>query len=205
MDVWGEEFESLYCKLESAGKGRKTVKAQQLWFRILEAQMETGTPYMLYKDHANGKSNQQNLGTIHCSNLCTEIIEYTSADEVAVCNLASIALSAFARRESGDYDFQGLCDVVKVATRNLNKVIDRNYYPVAEARRSNMRHRPIGLGVQGLADAFMMLRLPFESEAAQRLNEDIFETIYFAACEASCELAILEGPYETFEGSPASN
>jgi ribonucleotide reductase alpha subunit len=165
------------------------VKAQQLWFRILESQMETGTPYMLYKDAANRKSNQQNLGTIHCSNLCTEIIEYTSADEVAVCNLASIALSAYARGDDQPYDFEGLYKVTKVATRNLNKVIDRNYYPVEEARRSNMRHRPIGLGVQGLADAFMIMRLPFESEAAQRLNEDIFETIYFAACEASCELA----------------
>merc|ERR550525_754418 len=166
--------------------------------------METGTPYMLYKDHANGKSNQQNLGTIHSSNLCTEIIEYTSPDEVAVCNLASIALSAFAQADKEEYDFQGLYKVTKVATRNLNKVIDRNYYPVEEARHSNMRHRPIGLGVQGLADAFMIMRLPFESEAARRLNEDIFETIYFAACEASCELAERDGPYETFAGSPAS-
>merc|ERR1719367_473658 len=204
MDVWGREFERLYAQLEAAGKGRRTVKAQQLWFRILEAQMETGTPYMLYKDHANGKSNQQNLGTIHSSNLCTEIIEYTSPDEVAVCNLASVALSAFARRSDETFDFQRLYEVTKVATRNLNKVIDRNYYPVEEARRSNMRHRPIGLGVQGLADAFLMMRLPFESDGARRLNIEIFETIYFAACEASCELAILEGPYETFEGSPAS-
>jgi len=180
------------------------VKAQQLWFRILEAQMETGTPYMLYKDHANSKSNQQNLGTIHSSNLCTEIIEYTSPDEVAVCNLASIALSTFARGENEEYDFQGLYKVTKVATRNLNKVIDRNYYPIEEARRSNMRHRPIGLGVQGLADAFLMMRLPFEGQAAKQLNEDIFETIYFAACEASCELAELQGPYETYAGSPAS-
>jgi ribonucleoside-diphosphate reductase alpha subunit len=180
------------------------VKAQQLWFRILEAQMETGTPYMLYKDHANRKSNQRNLGTIHNSNLCTEIIEYTSADEVAVCNLASIALSAFAKSEHDPYDFEGLYTVTKVATRNLNKVIDKNYYPVEEARRSNMRHRPIGLGVQGLADAFLIMRLPFESEAAKKLNEDIFETLYFAACEASCELAMRDGPYESFEGSPAS-
>merc|ERR1739836_258490 len=149
--------------------------------------------------------NQQNLGTIHCSNLCTEIIEYTSADEVAVCNLASIALSAFASRKEGvEYDFQGLYEVTKVATKNLNKVIDRNYYPIEETRRSNFRHRPIGLGVQGMADAFMMMRLPFESEAAKRLNEDIFETIYFAACEASCELAARDGPYETYAGSPAS-
>merc|ERR1712084_155261 len=184
--------------------GRKSVKAQQLWFRILEAQMETGTPYMLYKDHANGKSNQQNLGTIHCSNLCTEIMEYTSAEEIAVCNLASISLPAFVGQDGKDYDFEGLYNVTKVATRNLNKVIDRNYYPIEEARRSNMRHRPIGLGVQGLADAFMMMRLPFESEAAQKLNEDIFETIYFAACEASCELAARHGAYETYEGSPAS-
>merc|ERR1719330_1629837 len=204
IDVWGKDFEQLYEKLESSGKGRKTVNAQQLWFRILESQMETGTPYMLYKDHANSKSNQQNLGTIHSSNLCTEIIEYTSPDEVAVCNLASIALSSFASREDESFDFQRLYEVTKVATRNLNKVIERNYYPVEEARRSNMRHRPIGLGVQGLADAFMMMRLPFESEDARRLNEDIFETIYFAACEASCELAERHGTYETYEGSPAS-
>jgi ribonucleoside-diphosphate reductase alpha subunit len=204
MDVWGDEFEQMYCKLEDAGKGRKSVKAQQLWFRILESQMETGTPYMLYKDHANRKSNQQNLGTIHCSNLCTEIIEYTSADETAVCNLASIALSSFAKGESEPYDFDGLYNVTKVATRNLNKVINRNYYPSEEGRRSNMRHRPIGLGVQGLADAFMIMKLPFECEAARTLNEDIFETIYYAACEASCELAERDGPYETYEGSPAS-
>merc|ERR1719258_108611 len=198
MDVWGEEFEKMYTELETANKGRKTVKAQQLWFRILESQMETGTPYMLYKDAANRKSNQQNLGTIHCSNLCTEIVEYTSPDEVAVCNLASIALSAFAKSKDEPFDFDGLYRVTKVATRNLNKVIDRNYYPVQEARASNMRHRPIGLGVQGLADAFMVMRLPFESDAAKKLNEDIFETIYFAACEASCELAERDGPYETF-------
>merc|ERR1711957_374055 len=204
MDVWGEEFEQMYTKLEAAGKGRKTVKAQQLWFRILESQMETGTPYMLYKDHANRKSNQQNLGTIHNSNLCTEIIEYTSADEVAVCNLASIALPAFVQSSNQGYDFQKLYEVTKVATKNLNKVIDCNYYPIEEARRSNMRHRPIGLGVQGLADAFLMLRYPFESDSAKRLNEDIFETIYFAACDASCELAERDGAYETFAGSPAS-
>jgi ribonucleoside-diphosphate reductase alpha subunit len=204
MDVWGEDFESMYKKLEGEGKGRKTVKAQQLWFRILESQMETGTPYMLYKDSANRKSNQQNLGTIHCSNLCTEIIEYSSADEVAVCNLASIALSAFASGDGQPYDFDGLYTVTKVATRNLNKVIDRNFYPTEEARRSNMRHRPIGLGVQGLADAFLMMKLPFESGEAKQLNEDIFETIYFAACEASCELAERDGSYETYAGSPAS-
>merc|ERR1719201_1652829 len=204
MDVWGEDFERLYLSLEAAGKGRKSVKAQQLWFRILESQMETGTPYMLYKDHANRKSNQQNLGCIHSSNLCTEIVEYSSADEIAVCNLASIALSAYAKGEGIPFDFEGLYKVTKVATRNLNKVIDRNFYPVEEARRSNFRHRPIGLGVQGLADAFMMMRYPFESEPAKELNEDIFETIYFAACEASCELAARDGPYETYAGSPAS-
>jgi ribonucleoside-diphosphate reductase alpha subunit len=208
MDVWGEDFDRMYEAAEAAGKGRKTVNAQQLWFRVLESQMETGTPYMLYKDHANRKSNQKNLGTIHSSNLCTEILEYTSADEVAVCNLASIALPAFVKTEGENdglsYDFKGLYEVTKVATKNLNKVIDRNYYPVVEARRSNMKHRPIGLGVQGLADAFLMLRLPFESEGAKKLNEDIFETIYFAACEASCELAERDGAYETFAGSPAS-
>jgi len=201
MDLWGEDFERLYEKLEADGKGRKTIKAQHLWFRILEAQMETGTPYMLYKDHCNRKSNQQNLGTIHCSNLCTEIIEYTSPDEVAVCNLASIALSSFV--VEGRFDFEQLQRVTKVVTKNLNKVIDRNYYPVEEARRSNMRHRPVGLGVQGLADAFLMMKLPFESDEARELNEDIFETI-FAACEASCELAQLQGSYQTYAGSPAS-
>jgi len=204
MDVWGEEFESMYVRFEAENKGRKTVKAQQLWFRVLESQMETGTPYMLYKDHANRKSNQQNLGTIHCSNLCTEIMEYTSAEEVAVCNLASIALPSFVKEDGKEYDFEGLYQVTKVATKNLNKVIERNYYPVEEARRSNMKHRPVGLGVQGLADAFLMMRLPFESEGARKLNKDIFETIYFAALEASCELAVLEGSYESFEGSPAS-
>jgi len=204
MDVWGEEFEALYTRLEAEKRGRKTVKAQQLWFRILESQMETGTPYMLYKDHANRKSNQQNLGTIHCSNLCTEIMEYTSADEVAVCNLASIALPSFVHADGKGYDFDGLYQVVKVVTRNLNKVIDRNYYPVEEARNSNLRHRPVGLGVQGMADAFMMMRLPFESAGARKLNTEIFETIYFAACESSCELAAVEGAYESFAGSPAS-
>merc|ERR1712217_543435 len=203
IDVWGEEFEKMYTKLEDAGKGRKAVSAQQLWFRVLESQMETGTPYMLYKDSANRKSNQQNLGTIHSSNLCTEIIEYTSPDEVAVCNLASIALPTFVHSSGDSYDFDGLYQVTKVATKNLNKVIDRNYYPTEEARRSNFRHRPIGLGVQGLADAFLLMRMPFESETAKRLNEDIFETIYFAACEASCELAAENGAYETFVGSPA--
>jgi len=204
MDVWGEEFERLYARLEAEKKGAKTVKAQHLWFRVLDAQMETGTPFMCYKDHANRKSNQQNLGTIHHSNLCTEIIEYTSPDEVAVCNLASIALPAFVREGGAEYDFQRLYEVTKVVTRNLNKVIDLNYYPVVEARRSNMRHRPIGLGVQGLADAFMLMRLPFECEKARQLNIDIFETMYFAACEASCELAEKLGHYETYPGCPAS-
>merc|ERR1719369_2159476 len=203
IDVYGDEFERMYTKLEQENKGMKTVKAQQLWFRILESQMETGTPYMLYKDHANRKSNQKNLGTIHCSNLCTEIIEYTSPDEVAVCNLASVALPSFVTADR-EYDFDALYRVVKVATKNLNKVIDRNHYPIEEARRSNMRHRPIGLGVQGLADAFMMMRIPFESDTARKLNVDIFETLYFAACEASCELAMKDGPYESFKGSPAS-
>jgi ribonucleotide reductase alpha subunit len=193
----------MYLRYEAAGIGRKTVKAQKLWFSILESQMETGTPYMLYKDAANRKSNQQNLGTIHCSNLCTEIVEYSSADEVAVCNLASVALSAFATKGEA-YDFEGLYNVTKVAAANLNKVIERNFYPIEEGRRSNMRHRPIGLGVQGLADAFLIMKLAFECDEARKLNEDIFETIYFAACEASCEVAELLGAYETYEGSPAS-
>jgi ribonucleoside-diphosphate reductase alpha subunit len=165
--------------------------------------METGTPYMLYKDAANSKSNQQNLGTIHCSNLCTEIVEYTDANEVAVCNLASIALSRFASDTDG-FDFEALYRVTKIITRNLNKVIDRNYYPIPEARNSNLRHRPIGIGVQGLADAFLIMKLPFESETAQKLNEDIFETIYFGAVDASCELAARDGSYESYPGSPAS-
>jgi ribonucleoside-diphosphate reductase alpha subunit len=202
-DVWGEEFERLYEKYEKEGKARRQVKAQDLWFEILESQIETGTPYILYKDAANRKSNQKNLGTIKSSNLCTEIIEYTSADEVAVCNLASIALPKFIN-EQGKFDHQKLYEITKVATRNLNKVIDVNYYPVPEARTSNMRHRPIGLGVQGLADAFIMLRMPFDSPEARRLNEDIFETIYFGAMEASMELSRLNGPYETFKGSPVS-
>jgi ribonucleoside-diphosphate reductase alpha subunit len=202
-DSYGEEFEKLYEKFEAEGKARKTVKAQELWFEILESQIETGTPYMLFKDHANRKSNQKNLGTIRSSNLCTEIIEYTSKDEVAVCNLASIALSMFVTEE-GKFDHQKLYEITKVATRNLNKVIDVNYYHVEEARTSNMRHRPIGLGVQGLADTFAMMRLPFESKQAQQLNKEIFETIYFAAMETSMELAQVEGPYETFKGSPVS-
>ena len=202
-DCYGEDFEKLYEKYEKEGKGRETVKAQDLWFEILEAQIETGTPYMLYKDAANKKSNQKNLGTIKSSNLCTEIIEYTSPDEVAVCNLASIALPKFVK-EDGTYDHQKLYDVTYVATKNLNKVIDVNYYPVKEARNSNMRHRPIGLGVQGLADAFILMRMPFDSPEARQLNKDIFETIYFAAMTASKDIAEVEGTYETFKGSPVS-
>jgi ribonucleoside-diphosphate reductase alpha chain len=201
-DCYGEEFEKLYEKYEKEGRARKVVKAQELWFEILESQTETGTPYMLYKDHANRKSNQKNLGTIKSSNLCTEIIEYTSPDEVAVCNLASIALPRFVH--DGKFDHQQLYEVTYVVTKNLNKVIDINYYPVEEARRSNLRHRPIGLGVQGLADAFIMLRMPFESEEAKGLNKDIFETIYFAAMTASKDLAKIHGPYETYQGSPIS-
>jgi ribonucleoside-diphosphate reductase alpha chain len=201
-DVWGDEFEALYEKYEKEGKARKTVKAQDLWFAVLEAQIETGTPYILYKDAANRKSNQKNLGTIKSSNLCTEIIEYTSPDEVAVCNLASIALPRFVI--DGQFDHQKLNEVTQVATKNLNKIIDINYYPVEEARRSNMRHRPIGLGVQGLADVFILLKIPFDSPEAKKLNREIFETIYFAAMTASKDLAKTLGPYETYQGSPVS-
>ncbi|GAB2527800.1 ribonucleoside-diphosphate reductase subunit alpha [Rufibacter soli] len=205
-DTWGKDFERLYEKYEKEGKARKTIKAQELWFAILEAQTETGTPYMLFKDHANGKSNQQNLGTIKSSNLCTEIIEYTDADEIAVCNLASLALPRYIKEEKGvkTFDHDKLYEVTYTVTKNLNKVIDINYYPVPEAKKSNMRHRPIGLGVQGLADAFLQLRMPFESEEAARLNKEIFETIYFAAMTASKDLAKIDGAYETFEGSPIS-
>ena len=202
-DVYGEEFERLYEKYEKEGKFRKQVKAQDLWFEVLEAQIETGTPYILYKDAANRKSNQKNLGTIKSSNLCTEIMEFTSPDEVAVCNLASIALPKFVS-EDGTFDHHKLYEITKVVTRNLNKVIDINYYPVEEARNSNLRHRPIGIGVQGLADTFIQLRMPFDSEEARLLNEDIFETIYYGAMEASMELARVNGPYETFKGSPVS-
>ncbi|MBC7629085.1 ribonucleoside-diphosphate reductase subunit alpha [Ferruginibacter sp.] len=201
-DCYGEAFETLYTKYEEEGRARKTIKAQELWFAILDSQIETGTPYMLYKDAANSKSNQQNLGTIKSSNLCTEIIEYTSPDEVAVCNLASIALPRFVINEK--FDMDKLYEVTYQATLNLNKIIDNNYYPVEEAKNSNMRHRPIGLGVQGLADAFILLRLPFESELAKILNINIFETIYFAAMTASKDLAIKEGAYESFHGSPLS-
>jgi ribonucleoside-diphosphate reductase alpha chain len=201
-DCWGKEFEALYVKYEKEGRARKTVKAQELWFAILDAQVETGTPYLLYKDAANGKSNQQNLGTIKSSNLCTEIIEYTSKDEVAVCNLASLALPRYI--QNGIFDHNKLYEVTYQVTLNLNKIIDHNYYPVKEAEYSNFRHRPIGLGVQGLADAFIQLRLPFESEEAKQLNKEIFETIYFAAMTASKDLAIKDGAYETFKGSPLS-
>jgi len=201
-ECWGEEFEKLYTQYEKEGRARKTIKAQDLWFAILDAQIETGTPYLLYKDSANRKSNQQNLGTIKSSNLCTEIIEYTSPDEVAVCNLASLALPRFV--SNGTFDHQKLYDVTYEVTKNLNKIIDGNYYPVDEARNSNLRHRPIGLGVQGLADVFILLRLPFESDKAKQLNKEIFETIYFAAMTASKDLAKLDGAYETFAGSPAS-
>ncbi len=202
QDCYGEEFEKLYEKYEREGKARKTIKAQDLWFAILDGQIETGTPYMLYKDAANSKSNQQNLGTIKSSNLCTEIMEFTSPDEIAVCNLASLALPRFVI--NGKFDHEKLYEVTYQAALNLNKIIDNNYYPVEEARTSNLRHRPIGLGVQGLADSFILLRLPFESDEAKQLNKEIFETIYFAAMTASKDLAIKEGPYETFAGSPVS-
>jgi ribonucleoside-diphosphate reductase alpha chain len=201
-DCFGAEFEALYTKYESEGRARKTVKAQDLWFAVLDAQVETGTPYLLYKDAANSKSNQQNLGTIKSSNLCTEIMEYTSDKEVAVCNLASLALPRYVI--NGIFDHQKLYEVTYQVTLNLNRIIDNNYYPVEEARYSNLRHRPIGLGVQGLADAFILLRLPFESDEAKQLNKEIFETIYFAAMTASKDLAIKEGAYETFKGSPLS-
>jgi len=201
-DVYGEEFEAMYLDYEFRGKGRKTIRARELWEKILESQIETGTPYMLYKDAANRKSNHKNLGTIRSSNLCTEIMEYTSKDEIAVCNLASISLPMFI--ENGKFDHEALYNVTKRVTRNLNKVIDRNYYPVKEAENSNLRHRPVGLGVQGLADAFIMLRMPFTSDEAKALNQEIFETLYFAAVTASMEMAKEEGPYSTFEGSPMS-
>ncbi|MBM3410953.1 MAG: ribonucleoside-diphosphate reductase subunit alpha [Bacteroidetes bacterium] len=202
-DCWGDEFEALYRRYEQEDRARKTVDAQELWFAILESQIETGTPYMLYKDAANRKSNQQNLGTIRSSNLCTEIIEYTSADEVAVCNLASVALPRFVTSDL-QFDHQKLYEITYTVTRNLNKVIDVNYYPVEEARRSNMRHRPIGIGVQGLADVFILMRHPFESPEARQLNREIFETLYFASMSASCDMAREEGAYESYAGSPLS-
>ena len=197
-----DEFDALYLKYESEGKGRKTIRARELWEKILESQIETGTPYMLYKDASNRKSNQKNLGTIRSSNLCTEIMEYTSPDEVAVCNLASIALPMFIK--DGAFDHHELFRVTKQVTKNLNRVIDRNYYPVKEAENSNMRHRPVGLGVQGLADAFIKLRLPFTSQEAKDLNQEIFETLYFAAVTASMEEAEKDGPYSSYKGSPMS-
>ena len=203
FDTHGGEFEALYHKYEKEGRARKTVRAQDLWFAILESQIETGTPYILYKDAANKKSNQKNLGTIRSSNLCTEIMEYTSKDEVAVCNLASLALSKYVR-EDATYDFEKLEEVTRVVTRNLNKIIDVNYYPIIEAENSNFRHRPIGIGVQGLADAFILMRHPFDSPEAKQLNKDIFETIYYAAVSESLELAKRDGHYESFKGSPTS-
>ncbi|CAH0714328.1 unnamed protein product, partial [Brenthis ino] len=201
-DCWGEEFEALYEKYEQEKRFLKQIPAQELWKAIIEAQVETGTPYMLYKDACNRKSNQKNLGTIKCSNLCTEVVQYTSPDEVAVCNLASIALNMFV--ENKEYNFKKLKEVTKIVTQNLNKIIDVNFYPVVEAKNSNMRHRPIGIGVQGLADAFVLMRIPYESEKAILLNQQIFETIYYGALEASCELAEKEGVYSSYKGSPAS-
>lgn len=201
-DCWGEEFESLYSRYEDEGRARKIVKAQELWFKILDSQIETGTPYILFKDACNRKSNQQNLGTIKCSNLCAEILEYTSPDEIAVCNLASIALSRFV--VNGIFNHQMLFEVTQVVTRNLNRIIDNNSYPVPEAKKSNLRHRPIGIGVQGLADTFILLGLPFDSEEARVVNKEIFETLYYGAMTASKDLAREEGPYETYEGSPVS-
>jgi ribonucleoside-diphosphate reductase alpha chain len=204
-EVWGEEFETLYTKYEAEGRARRSIKAQELWFSIIDSQIETGTPYMLYKDACNRKSNQQNLGTIKSSNLCTEIIEYTCADEAAVCNLASIALPKYVNADLHSFDHDKLFEVVYHVTGNLNKIIDRNFYPVPETERSNKRHRPIGIGVQGLADVFLKLRFPFESAQAIQTNKDIFETIYFAALTRSKDLAKEHGPYSTFKGSPASN
>ena len=202
-ECYGEKFDQLYEKYEREGKGRKTVKARHLWNEILSVQIETGTPYILYKDACNEKSNQKNLGTIRCSNLCTEIIEYTSPDEVAVCNLASISLPKFVRPDK-TYDFEGLVRISRVITRNLNKVIDRNFYPVIEAKNSNFRHRPIGIGVQGLADTYALMRLNYDSKEALELNNRMFESIYYGACVESHDLAKTEGPYQTFPGSPAS-
>jgi ribonucleoside-diphosphate reductase alpha chain len=203
-DTYGDDFEALFTQYENSGKARKTINAQDLWFAILESQIETGTPYILYKDACNEKSNQKNLGTIKSSNLCTEIIEYTSPDEVAVCNLASISLPKFVDVKNKTFDFEALHKVTAVITRNLNKIIDINYYPIKEAENSNFRHRPIGIGVQGLADAFIQMGFPFESEEARKLNAEIFETIYHSAVEESCNLAEKDGAYSTFKGSPAS-
>jgi ribonucleoside-diphosphate reductase alpha chain len=202
-DVHSAEFVALYTKYEQEGKGRKTIKAQDLWFKILESQIETGTPYMLYKDAANSKSNQQNLGTIKSSNLCTEIIEYTAPDEIAVCNLASLALPKYVTEEK-TFDHDKLFEVTYQATLNLNKIIDENFYPVEAAKNSNLRHRPIGLGVQGLADTYILMGFPFESDDAKKLNKAIFETIYYASMTASKDLSKELGPYSTYEGSPVS-
>lgn len=203
-EAWGDKFKELYTTYEKEGRGVRTVKAQTLWFAILQSQIETGNPFLLYKDACNRKSNQKNLGTIQSSNLCTEIVEYTAPDEIAVCNLASIALPKFVKVSERKFDFDELRRVTHVVTKNLNKVIDRNHYPVPATRKSNMRHRPVGIGIQGFADALMLLRWPYESQEAAQLNAEVFETIYFAACEASCELAERDGHYETFPGSPAS-
>jgi ribonucleoside-diphosphate reductase alpha subunit len=203
-DIWGDEFEELYERYEREGKGRRTFNARELWQAIVDSQIETGTPYMLYKDSCNRKSNQQHLGTIKSSNLCTEIIEYTSPDEVAVCNLASVSLPAFVDRTSLTFDYEELIKIARVCTRNLNKIIDKNYYPVEEAKRSNLRHRPIGIGVQGLADVFQIMGISFESREAAEINEKIFETIYYGSVVESIQLAKEEGTYATYEGSPAS-
>jgi len=206
-DVWGDEFNALYTRYEAEGRGRKQVSAQKLWFSMLDSQMETGTPYILFKDACNRKSNQQNLGTIKSSNLCTEIVEYSSATETAVCNLASLALPAFVVKDAAGksvYDYQALMNATRVAIRNLNRVIDINYYPTPETERSNMRHRPVGLGVQGLADVFAMLGLAWDDDAAAKTNRLIFEHMYYAAVDESATLAVAEGSYETFAGSPAS-
>jgi ribonucleoside-diphosphate reductase alpha subunit len=203
-DAVGEEFEALYTKYEEEGRANATVPAADVWKAILKSQTETGTPYMLYKDACNKKSNQKNLGTIKSSNLCTEILEYTDKDETAVCNLASIALPKYVNEETRTFDYEKLHEITKIVTKNLNRVIDRNFYPVETARKSNMRHRPIGLGVQGLADVFILCRYAFDSDEAKEMNARIFETMYHASLEASCELAEAQGSYETFEGSPAS-
>lgn len=202
-DVWGDKFEELYMKYEKEGRANRAIKAQSLWYAIIESQVETGTPYMLFKDSCNRKSNQQNVGTIKCSNLCTEIVEYSAPDEIAVCNLASIALNMFITPEK-TYDFAKLKEVTKIVTKNLNKIIDINHYPIPEAKKSNLRHRPIGIGIQGFADALILMRHPYESDKASLLNQQIFETIYYGALEASCELAEKNGTYETYEGSPVS-
>ncbi|KAL7298104.1 hypothetical protein TKK_0009109 [Trichogramma kaykai] len=203
-DVWGEEFDKLYMKYEEEKRYKRQIDARDLWTAVLMSQVETGTPYMLYKDACNRKSNQQNLGTIRSSNLCTEVVQYSSPDEVAVCNLASIAVNMFVNSSKRTYDFMKLKEVAKIVTRNLDRIIDINYYPIKEAKNSNFRHRPIGIGIQGLADAFLLMRYPFESEEAQKLNIQIFETLYYGALEASCEIAKEKGPYSTYEGSPVS-